>query len=157
MIYCTSASFIVFTYISTFRYSPFISELFEHVGFSTPTLPQCMEALGLQNHQIPDSAITASSSYNAISFAPDIGRLHFLSAGSGKYGSWAAGTNNEFQWLKIDCGSWTKISAVATQGRQDADQYVKTYTLSFSYDEVFWETVKNEHDITQVQIVGINI
>lgn len=116
-----------------------------------------MEALGMQNLQIPDSAITASSSYNAISFAPYIGRLHFVSAGSGKYGSWAAGTNNEFQWLQIDCGSWTKISAVATQGRQDADQYVKTYTLSFSYDEVFWETVKNEHDITQVQKLGINI
>ena len=116
-----------------------------------------MEALGMQNLQIPDSAITASSSSNAVSFAPYIGRLHFLSAGSGKYGSWAAGANNEFQWLQVDFGSWTKVSAVATQGRQDADQWVKTYRLSFSYDEVFWETVKNEHDITQVQISGIDI
>ena len=128
-----------------------------NVGFSAPKLPQCMESLGMQNLQIPDSAITASSSYNAVSFAPNIGRLHFLSAGSGKYGSWAAGANNEFQWIQVDFGSWTKVSAVATQGRQDADQWVKTYRLSFSYDEVFWETVKNEHDITQVQISGINI
>ena len=123
-----------------------------NVGFSAPKLPQCMESLGMQNLQIPDSAITASSSSNEISFAPYIGRLHFLSAGTGKYGSWTADAHNEFQWFQIDLGSWTKISAVATQGRQDADKYVETYTLSFSYDVVFWETVKNEHGITQVQI-----
>ena len=114
-----------------------------------------MEALGMENSQIPDSAITASSSYNVNSFAPSIGRLHFLSAGSGKYGSWTAGTHDEFQWFQIDLGSWTKISAVATQGRQDADKYVETYSLSFSYDGIFWETVKNEHGITQVQILVI--
>ena len=83
----------------------------------------------MQNLQIPDSSITASSSSNAISFAPYIGRLNFLSAGSGKYGSWAAGANDENQWFQVDLGSWTKISAVATQGRQDANQWVKTYTL----------------------------
>ena len=111
----------------------------------------------MQNLDIPDSAITASSSYNTNSLAPSVGRLHFLSSGSGKSGSWAAKTINEFQWLELDLGSWTKISAVATQGRQDSTQYVKTYTLSFSYDGVFWETVKNEHGITQVQILGIHI
>ena len=111
-----------------------------------------MEALGMENGQIPDSAITASSTANANSFAPSVGRLHFLSSGSGKYGSWAAGANNENQWLQADFGTWTKISAVATQGRQDSNQWVKTYTLSFSYDVVFWETVKNEHKFTQVQI-----
>ena len=114
-----------------------------------------MEALGMENSQIPDSAITASSSYNAISYAPYIGRLNFLSAGSGKYGSWAAGANNENQWFQVDLGKWTKISAVATQGRQDADQWVKTYSLSFSYDGVFWETINNEHDVIQVQILAI--
>ena len=111
----------------------------------------------MQNRQIPDSAFKASSSYNAISFAPYVGRLHFLSAGSGKYGSWTAATNNEFQWLQLNLGSWTKISAVETQGRQDADQYVKTYTLSFSYDEIFWETVKDEHGITEVRIFEVHI
>ena len=137
----------------------FFFSYFNHVNvdFSTPKLPQCMEALGMQNHQIPDSAITDSSSSNEISFAPYTGRLHFLSAGSGKYGSWTAGAHNEFQWFQIDLGSWTKISAVATQGRQDADKYVETYTLSFSHDEIFWETVKNEQGITQVQISVIHI
>ncbi|KAJ7390433.1 EGF-like repeat and discoidin I-like domain-containing protein 3 [Desmophyllum pertusum] len=119
-------------------------------GFPTPKPPQCMDALGMQNGQIPDSAITASSSANAVSYAPSIGRLYFLSAGSGKYGSWAAGANNVNQWFQVDMGSWTKISAVSTQGRQDSNQWVKSYSLSFSYDGVFWETVNNELGLKQV-------
>ena len=109
-----------------------------------------MDALGMENGQIPDSAISASSSANANSYAPSIGRLHFLSAGSGKYGSWAAGANNVNQWFQVDFGSWTQILAVATQGRQDSNQWVKSYSLSFSYDGVFWETVNNEHGLKQV-------
>ena len=113
------------------------------LGFSTPAPPQCMDALGMESGDVPDSAITASSSYNGNSLPPT-GRLHFLSAGSGKYGSWIAQTNNVYQWFQVDFGSWTKISAVATQGRQDADQWVKTFSLSFSYDGVFFQTVNDQ-------------
>ncbi|XP_078346610.1 uncharacterized protein LOC144631901 [Oculina patagonica] len=118
-------------------------------GLPTPKPPQCMDALGMQSGKIPDSSITASSSYNAVSFAPSIGRL-FLSAGSGNYGSWAAGDNNENQWFQVDFGSWTKISAVATQGRQDWDQWVESYWLSFSYDGVFSETVNDDGGSKQI-------
>ena len=104
-----------------------------------------MDALGMQSGNIPDSAVTASSSANAVSYAPSVGRLHFLSAGSGKYGSWAAGTNNINQWFQVDFGSWTKVSAVATQGRQDSDQWVKSYSLSYSYDGVFFTTVNDNN------------
>ncbi|XP_068680517.1 uncharacterized protein, partial [Montipora foliosa] len=114
-------------------------------GFLKPTTPQCMDALGMQFGNIPDSAITASSSANANSFAPYVGRLHFLSAGSGKQGSWAARSNDANQWFQVDFGSWTKLSAVATQGRQDSDQWVKSYSLSYSYDGVFYTTVDNEN------------
>ena len=110
-----------------------------------------MDALGMQNGKIPDSAITASSAANAVSFAPHIGRLHFLSSGSGKYGSWAAGANNAEQYFQVDFGTWTQITAVATQGRQDSSQWVKTYSLSFSYDGVFWETFNNEDSLKQVR------
>ena len=104
----------------------------------------------MQSGNIPDSAITASSSANANTYAPYVGRLHFLSSGSGKYGSWAAGANNRFQWFQVDFGSWTKISAVETQGRQDSNQWVKTYSLSFSYDRVFYETVTNKYGYKKV-------
>ncbi|XP_022778337.1 uncharacterized protein LOC111319871 [Stylophora pistillata] len=119
-------------------------------GDSVPKPPQCMEALGMESGEIPDSAISASSSANVNSYAPSIGRLHFLSSGSGKYGSWAAGANNLLQWLQVDFGDWRKITAVATQGRQDSNQWVKLYSLSFSYDSVFWEVVNNEHGSKQI-------
>ena len=104
----------------------------------------------MENGQIPDSAISASSSANANSYAPSIGRINFLSSGSGKYGSWAAGANNKEQYFQVDFGGWTQITAVATQGRQDSNQWVKSYSLSFSYDGVFWEVVNNEHGSKQV-------
>ena len=110
-----------------------------------------MDALGMESGDIPDSAITASSSYNGNSL-PSIGRLHFLSAGSGKHGSWIARTNDVNQWFEIDFGSWIKISAIETQGRQDANQWVKTYSVSFSYDGVFYQTVNNEHGSKEVEM-----
>ena len=105
----------------------------------------------MQSGDIPDSAITASSSANAVSYAPSVGRLHFLSAGSGRYGSWAAGANNVQQWFQVDFGSWTKVTAVATQGRQDSNQWVKTYSISYSYDSVFHKTVYNEYGSKKVR------
>ena len=109
-----------------------------------------MDALGMQSGNIPDSAITASSSYNANTFAPYVGRLHFLSSGSGRHGSWAAGTNNLNQWFQVDFGSWAQISALLTQGRQDSNQWVESYSLSYSYDGVFFKTFTNEHGSKQV-------
>ena len=99
----------------------------------------------MESGDIPDSAITASSSANVNSYAPSVGRLHFLSAGSGKYGSWAAGANNQMQWLQADFGGWRKVTAVLTQGRQDSNQWVKSYSLTYSYDGVFFKTVTDEH------------
>ncbi|CAH3038827.1 unnamed protein product [Porites evermanni] len=133
--------------VKTYRRHPTLRvELFGcSDGFATPKPPQCMEALGMQSGDIPDSAITASSSANAFSHAPSVGRLHFLSAGSGRYGSWAAGANNAQQWFQVDFGSWTKVTAIRTQGRQDSSQWVKTFSISYSYDSVFHKTVYNEH------------
>ena len=105
----------------------------------------------MQSGDIPDSAITASSSANAVSYAPSVGRLHFLSAGSGRYGSWAAGANNAQQWFQVDFGSWTKVTAVATQGRQDSNQWVKTFSMSYSYDGVFYKIVSDEQGLKKVR------
>ena len=104
----------------------------------------------MQSGVIPNSAVTASSSFNANS-PPYIGRLHFLSAGSGKYGSWISGRNNLDQWFQVDFGSWTKVRGVSTQGRQDAGQWVGKYSLSFSYDGIFYQTVNDETGLKKVQ------
>ena len=103
----------------------------------------------MQSEDIPDSAITASSSYNANSFAPYLGRLHRLTS-SGKYGSWAAAANNDNQWFQVDFGSWTKVRAISTQGRQDSAQWVKSYTVSFSSDTVFHQTANDNNGLKKV-------
>ena len=107
----------------------------------------------MQSGDIPDSAIT-SSSFGGSGLAPYVGRLHFLSSGSGKQGSWAAGTSDVNQWFQVDFGNWTKIIAVATQGRQDYDEWVESYNLAYSYDGVFYIAVEDEEGLEKVRACG---
>ena len=98
---------------------------------------------------IPDSAITASSSHqHALSHAPENGRLHHL-FGLGTIGSWAAANSNPYQWLQADLGNWTRVTGVATQGRQDGDNWVKSYGLSSGDGQVF-EFIKTEDGAKKV-------
>ena len=98
-------------------------------------LPKCMAALGMQSGALHDRYISSSSDWNAAHRAAN-GRLHFQ-AGHGRTGAWSARHNNVHQWLQIG-GKWMKITRISTQGRQDANQWVKSYTLSYSYDGVWW-------------------
>lgn len=112
-------------------------------GFTTPKPPTCAAPLGMQNNQIPDSALRASTSYNANSMGPANGRLHFM-AGSGKYGSWATSTNNQFQYFEVNFGDWTRVTKIATQGRQDGGWWTKSYSLAYSYEGVFFVDYKED-------------
>ena len=75
---------------------------------------------------------------------PRNGRLHFQPS-SGQYGAWAVSTNNEFQYFEVNFGGWTMVTKVATQGRQDGAWWVKSYSLSYSYDGVFFEDYKEDN------------
>ena len=107
----------------------------------------------MQNYQIPNSALSASTSHNANSMGPANGRLHFQSK-SGQYGAWTVSVNDQFQWFQVDFGSFTKVTGLATQGRQDGNWWVKTYSLSFSYEGVFFEYYK-ENNVKKVSAVFI--
>ena len=109
----------------------------------------------MQNNQIPDSAISASTSYNVNSMGPGNGRLYFQ-AKSGEYGAWATSTNDKFQWFAVDFGSYAKVTGLATQGRQDGNWWVESYSLSFSHDDVFFEDYK-ENNIKNVGDIMILI
>ena len=119
-------------------------------GFTPGEPEKCKKILGMQNYQIPDSAITASTTYNGY-MGPENGRLHFQ-AKSGEYGAWAVSKNDQFQWFQVDFGSFTKVTGLSTQGRQDGSWWVKTYSLSFSYEGVFFEDYK-ENNTTKVTVV----
>jgi len=112
-------------------------------GFATPQPPVCEKGLGLESYAIPDSEVKASSMVD-IHHRPGNGRLHFQKVPSPlRYGAWAtAGAHyllNKDSWFQVNFGSWAKVTIVATQGRQDAAQWVTKYRLSYSYDGLFFK------------------
>ena len=79
---------------------------------------------------IPDERISASSQRNH-KRAASLGRLHLVPSGS-KQGSWVAGTSDVNQWLQVDLGSiYTRVTGVATQGRNGYPQRVTKYKLQY--------------------------
>lgn len=65
----------------------------------------CSEPLGLKNNTIPDSQITASSSYKtwnlrAFGWYPHLGRLDM----QGKINAWTAQSNSDKEWLQVGVG-----------------------------------------------------
>ena len=86
----------------------------------------------MESGAIADSYIEASSQWDS-RHAPFNGRLHFQ--GKFKAGSWSAGSNDFYQWLQIDLGSqYTKVTRVATQGRNGHSQWVTRYRLLYGND-----------------------
>ena len=118
-------------------------------GFSAPKPQSCMAGLGLENGNIPDSAIIASSFYNSY-YRPDQGRLQ-AQYESGGYGSWLAATSNNQQWFQVDFGNWTKVTRVAIQGRLNAAQWVTKFKLAYGYDGVFFKDYKEDGDTAKVK------
>ena len=96
----------------------------------------------MENGAIPDDRITATSSMNDNLTGPSRGRLHLQEQGS-KTGGWVAGTSDSNQWLKINLvNGETIITGVATQGRQDdQDWWVKKYRFRYLFNQT-WHTFK---------------
>jgi len=104
----------------------------------------------MENGAISDRQITASSQLDG-NHAAIQGRLNF-EATANKAGSWSAGNNDSNQWLRVDLGSQhTKVTRVATQGRNDAAQWVTKYKLQYGNDGVnfhyYMEPGKNEKKV----------
>ena len=88
----------------------------------------------MESRHIKDAQITASSQWNG-NFAAIQGRLNFKASG-GKQGGWSARWNNGNQWIQVALGSYTKLTSIATQGRNAINQWVSAYKLQHSEDGV---------------------
>ena len=88
----------------------------------------------MESRHIKDAQITASSQWNG-NFAAIQGRLNFKASG-GKQGGWSARSNNGNQWIQVALGSYTKLTSIATQGRNAFNQWVSAYKLQYSEDGV---------------------
>lgn len=95
---------------------------------------KCQLPLGLENKEVPNPRMHASS-YRYASCGPYNGRLNQPYAWCSKY-------RRQREWLAIDFGAMTKMTGIATQGRRNANEWVKSYYLSSSRKGVHWTPYK---------------
>lgn len=113
---------------------------FSRSGFKDPEIV-CVSALGLENGQIPNAAIVASSQYNAY-YGPERARLRKVTAGS-FIGGWSPKTSNTGEWVQFDLGENTKVTRIAIQGRDNADWWTTSFTMSSKLDGGSFESYNN--------------
>ena len=90
--------------------------------------------MGLQDGRITRGMLTASSMINHY-YGPWSSRLQARNHGQYR-GGWVAKYRNTKQWLQVNLGTVAIVKRIATQARYDANQWVKSYTLSFSNNGV---------------------
>ena len=88
--------------------------------------------LGLEDRRVPDGQLTASTYYN-YHLSPWYGRLN------GLY-SWSVRSNRRGQWFQVNFVELMRIKGVATQGRQNANQWVRSYTVRYSVDGMYFRS-----------------
>lgn len=92
----------------------------------------------MQNRAIAGEKITASSMWDE-NHHP--GRARLFNRPEGKLSSsWSAKTNDLKQWIQAELNDLSKVTRIATQGRQEYDQWVKSYALQYSIDGTSFTT-----------------
>ena len=101
--------------------------------------------LGMEKGQIPDGNITASSERFHTHHAFQ-GRLNFKVDGTRvKRGAWTALETDVNQWLQVDLGSqFTRVTGIATQGREDSDKWVMKYKLQYRNETTQFQHYKEK-------------
>jgi len=93
----------------------------------------------LVQNGLAQNGVTTSSNYNQFHDH----RACFLDAPVRPHGSaaWCSQALNQDQWIKVDLGKEVSVCRVATQGRGDCGQWVKSYRLEHSQDNITWTPV----------------
>ena len=116
------------------------SSLIVYLSFLLCAAAPCTASLGMESHIIKDAQITASSEWNS-NHAAIQARLNFKEGGR-KRGAWSARSNNANQWIQVALWSYTKLTGIATQGRNGANEWVTKYQLQYSDDGVNFQYYK---------------
>ncbi len=106
---------------------------------------------------ILDGRIFAYSSENPGQTGPDRGRLNLQQQGS-KSGGWVAGNINGNHWFNVQFrNDYTVITGVATQGRQDEEQWVTKYKLKNSFSDGFLPYIEAGQNKSKVIMSNENV
>lgn len=112
---------------------------------------ECDDALGVENGNISDTQISASSEWSD-NHAASQGRLNYKATTS-KAGGWTAGRKDYNIWLQIDLGNRdTKVTGVATQGGNNDNQWVTKYRLQYSNSDFNFKFYKEQGKGYKVRI-----
>uniref|UniRef100_A0A672V9J2 Contactin associated protein family member 4 n=1 Tax=Strigops habroptila TaxID=2489341 RepID=A0A672V9J2_STRHB len=91
---------------------------------------------------LPQSSFSSSSELSS-SHSPGFARLNRREGAGG----WSPLVSNKYQWLQIDLGERTEITAVATQGGYGSSDWVTSYLLMFSDSGRNWKQYRQEESI----------
>ena len=98
----------------------------------------------MQDRRITSVQLSASSQYDGY-HSPNRARLG--NQISGYYRSaWSVGQNSQNQWIQIDLRIKTRVTHVATQGREETTQWVTKYKVQFGDDGSSFQVFKQEGD-----------
>ncbi|XP_028283229.1 contactin-associated protein-like 4 [Parambassis ranga] len=91
---------------------------------------------------LPPSSFRSSSQLSS-SHAPGFAKLNRRDGAGG----WSPLISDRYQWLEVDLGERTKITAVATQGRYGSSDWLSSYLLMFSDTGHNWKQYRQEDSI----------
>uniref|UniRef100_A0AAQ5XID0 Contactin associated protein like 3 n=1 Tax=Amphiprion ocellaris TaxID=80972 RepID=A0AAQ5XID0_AMPOC len=91
---------------------------------------------------LPPSSFRSSSQLSS-SHAPGFAKLNKREGAGG----WSPLVSDRYQWLEVDLGERTKITAVATQGRYGSSDWLTSYLLMFSDTGHNWKQYRQEDSI----------
>lgn len=72
-------------------------------------------------------------------------------------GGWSPHSSDRYQWLEVDLGGRTQITAVATQGRYGSSDWVTAYLLMFSDTGHNWKQYPQEENVGVRSITNSSI
>ena len=108
----------------------------------------CEGGLGMENGEISDDQITASSEH-AWNTPAKVARLNRLDRTENLQGAWVAAGKDSNQWLQIDLKVMhTVVTRVATQGRNGNEHWVTKYKLQYSNHEENFQYYKEQGQTT---------
>ena len=106
---------------------------------STGPLLPCQEKLGIESGSIIDDRLQSSSDQSN-GAGKQQWRLNQVSK-PGVPGGWVALDSDKQPWLQISLYRQTPITGIIVQGREDEDQWVTSYKVQTSLDNILWNYV----------------
>jgi hypothetical protein len=102
----------------------------------------------MENYLIQDAQLTSSTAKDQTTRAVNA-RLNLEAVVGNRTGAWIALDTDLQPWLRIDFVANITLAVISTQGREDADEWVTSYEISFGMDPKRYEYYE-ENEVTKV-------